>query len=664
MGTSAENIVAPRFPARTTRTAREWLDVLSSGAGDQNAFLREMRDLFREDPEAPWEMLSQLDQYYRRKKIGLDLFQSLKSHIQSAALGMDKNPEIPVLEEVARAPPGAASARPAGAGKGTVAVGDVLRGRYRLIRLLGHAGTVTVFEAIDQYCNDLPLSSQRIAVKVLQAAATDRKNLLSELSREFLNLQMLSHPNIVRVHNFDRDTDTTFFTMELLSGSSLGEALQERNHSALAHAHAFSIIRAVGDALAYAHTRGVVHGDVNLRNIFVTNESEIRVLDFGASRTFPAEQAVEHSLSRQSLVSKPRYASCQLLEGQPAVVRDDVYGLACIAYLLLAGDHPFQSRTALEARSLNLRPRRPAGLTLRQWRVLRAGLHFDRERRPSDIADWLHQLAADKYSSTLPSLPELVQSRPRRARMSSRYLMAGSALVALGAAVWFARDTAALAPLNSWWDRVTAAPVSATDAGSSADAHSDADARSNQITPLPSTKPPDSAPQAAPAAPPAAVPESAPALASASTVGPVTAPAPLRVVPVREAEVTKAPVAPLPISGPRTSKIELVADTVEVAPGTAIAHLTVRRRGNLRGEVAFSWWTESGTAKAGADFEPVDKHVDHIAALKDTVILAVPIMADPGRRQAKNFYVVIDEPSPDTMLGARTLSMVSILAPE
>jgi len=660
MSSSAENIVSPRFPARTTRTAREWLDVLSSGAGDQNAFLREMRDLFREDPEAPWEMLSQLDQYYRRKKIGLDLFQSLKSHIQSAALGMDKNPEIPVLEEIASAPPTAvAGARPAGTGKGNVAVGDVLRGRYRLIRLLGHAGTVTVFEAVDQYCNDLPLSSQRIAVKVLQAATTDRKNLLSELSREFLNLQMLSHPNIVRVHNFDRDTDTTFFTMELLSGSSLGEALQERNHSALAHAHAFSIIRAVGDALAYAHTRGVVHGDINLRNIFVTNESEIRVLDFGASRTFPAEPGVEHSLSRQSLVSKPRYASCQLLEGQPADVRDDVYGLACIAYLLLAGDHPFQSRTALEARSLNLRPRRPAGLTIRQWRALRAGLHFDRERRPSNIADWLHQLAADKYSATLPSLPELVQSRPRRARMSSRYLMAGSALVALGAAVWFARDTAALTPLHSWWDQVTMAPVGVSDA------HSGADARNNQITPLPDANPPDSAPQAAPAARPAVVPESAPALASASTVGPVTSPAPLRVVPVREAEVTKATVAAsLPVTGPRTAKIELTADTVEVAPGTAIAHLTVRRRGNLHGEVAFSWWTESGTAKSGADFEPVDKRVDHIAASKDTVILAVPIMADPGRRQTKNFYVVIDEPSPDTALGARTLSMVSILAPE
>ena len=86
----------------------------------------------------------------------------------------------------------------------------------------------------------------------------------------------------------------------------------------------------------------------------------------------------------------------------------------------------------------------------------------------------------------------------------------------------------------------------------------------------------------------------------------------------------------------------------------------MRRNRTLHGEAGFNWWTESGTAKPGRDFLAVKSHVENIPEGGNSVELAIPILADPGRREARSFYVVIDEPSENAMLGQRTLTMVTI----
>ncbi len=165
---------------------------------------------------------------------------------------------------------------------------DVLRGRYRITNIIGRGGTGTVFEAVDQYRLDIPDIGQRLAVKVLHPAVAERPEVLAELRREFQLLQSLTHPNIVRVHDYDRDGDIAFFTMEFLSGVPLSRALSARHQIPLDRSHAMAIIRDVGAALSYAHANGIVHGDLNPGNIFITDDGAVRVLDFGAS----------HALSR------------------------------------------------------------------------------------------------------------------------------------------------------------------------------------------------------------------------------------------------------------------------------------------------------------------------------------------------------------------------------
>jgi hypothetical protein len=108
----------------------------------------------------------------------------------------------------------------------------------------------------------------------------------------------------------------------------------------------------------------------------------------------------------------------------------------------------------------------------------------------------------------------------------------------------------------------------------------------------------------------------------------------------------------------------LGADSVDVPPTESTAHVIVRRTRNLRGDVSFNWWTESGTAKPGRDFTPVKSHVEDIPDGKSAVDLAIPVVADPGRHEPRSFYVVIDEASDNAGLGPRTLTMVTLPGPE
>ncbi len=314
-----------------------------------------------------------------------------------------------------------------------MAIGDVLRGRYRIRGVFGHGGMGTVFDAIDEYRVDRPSSGKRIAIKVLHTAVTQRDELLAELQSEFQHLQLLSHPNIVRVHEFDRDGDNTFFTMEPLIGALLSQVIGARSAVALPRPIALAMMRDIGAALAHAHSRGIVHGDVNPQNIFITNDGELRVLDFGASHKLLRDAG----RSQRAPVATPGYASCQLLEGQHPDARDDLFAFACVAYVLLSGQHPFPRLTAIEARVQRLRPSRPPRLTGRQWQVLREGLRWERERRPADVQKWLDRFGLAGAAPHLPPLNALMNAPAPRKTGGARAAAAGAEAVeavAIGAA--------------------------------------------------------------------------------------------------------------------------------------------------------------------------------------------------------------------------------------
>ena len=518
-----------------------------------------------------------------------------------------------------------------------------------------------VFEAADLYRVDTPDGGQRVALKVLHGQIAGKPELLSELQREFQLLQSLSHPNIVRAHDMDRDGDIAFFTMEYLRGLSLTGVLAARNQVRFERRHALAIIRDVGHAVAHAHSRAVVHGDLNPGNIFITNEGEIRVLDFGAARV--SREGPATSSSDRTPVATPRFASPQVLDGQQSDARDDVYSLACLSYVLLSGRHPFGQKTALGAQEQRLRPSRPGGLSWKEWRALRAGLAFDRERRPSDVMQWLDAFDWSKAAARLPPLLTLVRVPPRsRPRWAVPALSTAAVLAALAAALWASGylDLGRRMPWSASGDSETQsdAPPPQTDGSSTA------------AQPAPPTHSIDAQAtppvQATPSARSAPVPPAVRAAVPTTPPAPATTPGPTSPPPATPANARTQLAASSRSAGaveasalPR-SRIELAADTIDVPLTDPAARIIVRRRGSLQGDATFTWWTESGTAKPGQDFIAVSPHQEVIEDGKNSVSLFIPVVGDATRQQPKSFYVVTNDPGPGVTLGARTLTMVTI----
>jgi serine/threonine protein kinase len=549
-----------------------------------------------------------------------------------------------------------------------VTVGDILRDRYVIKNVLGLGGTGTVFEAIDRYRLDLPDSGQRVAVKILHADTAGQSAGTTDLRREFQLLQSLSHPNIVRAHEYDRDGDTAFFTMEYLSGLSLESVLAAHQEVVLERSHALMIIRDVAAALEHAHSRGVVHGDLNPGNIFITNDGGIRVLDFGAAHTPSELPSMTESAWDATAYATLRYASCQLLDGERADARDDTYSLACVLYVLLAGKHPFGELNAAQARAQRVKPSRPAGLSGKQWHALRAGLSFDRQRRSADIAGWLEPFDLPKPEARLPVLLALLKTAPAGSRRSgtAAWLVL---ILALGAGGWWASGhmdlmsqvadqaggnlkeilaSADSAVTRLWQQGHSAVPTSST----------------------PPAAPPSAAPGPAPVAeaPPPAATTAEPSATIPRTLPPramQTRPVPPNAVasrpaPPRSAAAAMPPALSAASNQPSHARIELSSDTVDVPLTDPAAHVLVKRTGNLHADVAFTWWTESGTAKPGQDFMSVKPHEEHFEDGKALINLFVPVVSDPTRKQPKSFYIVINDPSDGASLGKRTLTMVTI----
>jgi serine/threonine protein kinase len=686
---------AERTPAELG--IRELLDVLTQGGCDSVTFLESMRERIRVDHSANWEVLSLLDQYYRRGKISKELFQELRIGMAEFALGVNSEeapqprpaPSVrptPVQKPATAPAPAAAQPRsttpplapvrpsfrmpesatvtapavpreapllevrkssPAAEVPRELNVGDVLRSRYRIVGIVGQGGMGTVYEADDNYRLDIPPTGQSLAIKVLHTSVTKRAELFSELRREFQHLQALSHPNIVRAYEFDRDGALAFFTMELLNGSLLSHVLLARNRVRLERPEAWAIVRDVGSAIAYAHSRNIVHGDINPQNIFITLRGNVRVLDFGASHSLADSGGGE---IEAAAFATPGYVSCQVLEGERPDARDDIFALACVAYLLLGGEHPFANRTATEARARGIKPKRPVELRQRQWRALRAGLHWNREKRPADMATWLQEMDMSEAAPRLRALSDLTDNPvPPRRKFGFAVAMTAAAAVALAGIVWIGMHYGELsAQLASMVDQTaairTATPIPAPPADTN-------------FTPPPNLSGLKSSTSPAPPAQPAAVVK--PVAAAPATAAPAP-PAPP--APVAPAASTAAPavatVAAHPAT-PRLSQIELAADTVDVPLNEPSASVLVHRKGNVRDRVGFTWWTESGTAKPVADFSPVSPHVEYFEEGKSTVTLSIRL-TDTLRAQDKSFYVVIDEPQEGGTLGPRALTMVTL----
>ncbi|MBX8484639.1 serine/threonine-protein kinase [Pseudomonas cichorii] len=257
---------------------------------------------------------------------------------------------------------------------------DLLAGRYRIERLLGAGGMGLVYRARDLLSEQFGDPDPYIALKVLSEEFAESPDASALLYSEYALTRRLRHDNVLRLHNFEVDTDCqrAFITMELMRGLTLDKLLCERPLG-LPWKELRDITLPLLDALAYSHAHGVLHGDMKPSNVMVT-EDGVRLFDFGLGQ---AEEGILPGLphlSRERFHAwTPGYAAPELLEGKPLSAGADVFGVACVIFELAGGKHPFRRLPSTQARDerLDRELQAPKNLPRHCWPALRAALAFD-----------------------------------------------------------------------------------------------------------------------------------------------------------------------------------------------------------------------------------------------------------------------------------------------
>lgn len=278
--------------------------------------------------------------------------------------------------------------------------GSVIKDRFVLEEELGRGGMGVVFKARDLRKEEAQDRNPYVAIKLLNDEFRRHPESLKALQRESRKAQHLAHANVVTVYDFDRDGANVFMVMELLEGQSLDRIIREHEETGLPIERALRLTRDLCRAMAYAHEQGVVHSDFKPANAFLTKAGVVKVFDFGIARAAKRSDDVSGSTTLFDPGTlgalTPTYASCEMIEGLEPDPRDDVYAIACVAYELVSGKHPFNRISAVQARDKQMIAKRPRGLKRHQWKALKRGLSFDREQRTASAMQFLNELLPRK----------------------------------------------------------------------------------------------------------------------------------------------------------------------------------------------------------------------------------------------------------------------------
>jgi len=527
-----------------------------------------------------------------------DLFDSIKSKLAQRHNDADEDgitvDLFPITEEPT---PDSPPPQPQSAAGTRLDIGSVLGERFVIESQVASGGMGTVYKALDQSRSEHTQADAYVAIKVLHEKTRARSDVLAKLRREFYCAQALSHRSVVKVYELDLH-QTPFFTMELIDGQSLPRVMQKFHPLPLPRPYVWAIIREVGDGLAHAHERRVIHGDIKPQNIMVTNSGEVRILDFGTS-------------GDATTAATPAYASCDLLEGREADARDDLFALACVSYELLAGEHPFQQRRATEARAMKLEPHRPPGLSSRQWKALTQGLAWERANRPRSVRDWLADLDLGRAPLGPIPLPENSKTTLFSKGGVTSAAIALLAAIIVGGVTWAVLGRPKPAPVVAGTpadSEITARPV---------------------IDSTVSESPSDDAPTPA---------EAKPAANSDVKV--------------------RAAAAARPID--KTERIGVTAAAYSFRSGQKFAEIRVHRSTGSKGATSFEWWTEPDSALAGTDFAGQAPATVFFPAGVRTVSLFIKLLPNAARKRTAVFYVVLGNPSSGSALSNVAKASISL----
>lgn len=288
------------------------------------------------------------------------------------------------------------------------ATGQVLAGRYKLIRWVGGGSMGEVWEATDTRM-DRP-----VAVKVLRPAHANDPVALERFRIEARLGAQLDHPGIAKVHDVNvdgRSGEPPWMVQEYVAGEPLTDLL--RRDGALDPPRAVSIVAQVAEAAHAAHQVGVVHRDLTPRNLLIAADGSVKVTDFGIARTDSAAPLTKAG----HVIGTPAYLSPEQVRGSTASPASDVYTLGVVLYECLTGRRPFEGSNPIEVARAHLEkvpPPLPTVIPGPLRAVVIATLAKEPENRPAaaDLAQRLSAAIAPPRPGAAFNTDQMTVARP------------------------------------------------------------------------------------------------------------------------------------------------------------------------------------------------------------------------------------------------------------
>src|SRR5438309_1040363 len=274
-------------------------------------------------------------------------------------------------------------------------IGQTL-GNYKITQKLGAGGQGTVYKATDQKLG------RTVVVKVLPAELTVKETNLKRFEREARLASALDHPNICTIFDLDETDGVHYIAMQYVEGRNVRQLVNGRP---LELESALQIAIQVTDALAAAHTRGIIHRDIKSGNVMVTDHGQVKILDFGLAKLLDETEAATSGIHRTELteVGVPygtaTYAAPEQARGDRVDARADIFSTGVLLYEMLTGTWPFRGKSTVDVRHavIHDQPKtlvemRPGATPVRLQQILDKALSKDPRDRYAKIDDLRDEL--------------------------------------------------------------------------------------------------------------------------------------------------------------------------------------------------------------------------------------------------------------------------------
>jgi len=270
--------------------------------------------------------------------------------------------------------------------KEELTTGSAFAGRYQIIEELGKGGMGKVYKVLDKEVN------AKIALKLIKPEIAGDKKTIERFRNELKTARDISHKNICRMYDLNKEEGSYYITMEYVEGQDLKSLIKQTGQ--LAVGTAISIAAQVCEGLTEAHRLGVIHRDLKPQNIMIDKEGNARIMDFGIARSLKAKGITGAGV----MIGTPEYISPEQAEAKEVDQRTDIYSLGVVLYEMVTGQLPFEGDTALavamkhkgeppkDPRDLN--PQIPEDLS----RVILRCLEKDKNKRYQKAKELLSEL--------------------------------------------------------------------------------------------------------------------------------------------------------------------------------------------------------------------------------------------------------------------------------